>query len=239
MPARGQEVRRGATGTRRAEALVQLAAVVLGDDDREVTADHLVGGISVERFGAGVPRLDGAVDRQAHDRIARRLDDRGERAHAVLSCLALGDVAERRHDDVAVVAIGHRPHIDLDPHALAIGTEQADHLVDDRLPRAAHLFRRGLGVRAVGARFRRRRQTHLRPFHQRVERHASQLAVRDTQDVSGAAVAVEHATGAVPHDQPLAEGVEDRAGSIFRRRDGTVGVVALELRHPAGPRPAL
>ena len=55
-------------------------------------------------LGARVPRLDGAVERQAEDRIGRRLDDGGERAHPVLGLLALGDVAERRHDEVAVVA---------------------------------------------------------------------------------------------------------------------------------------
>ena len=65
-----------AAGEDRVEDVLLLVAAVLRDEDRDVLADRLCGGVPVEPLGALVPECDHALAVLAQDPVRRRIDDR-------------------------------------------------------------------------------------------------------------------------------------------------------------------
>lgn len=59
-----------------------LRAVLGRNEHREVASEHLLRAPAVQRDGARVPHADAAVEVRADDRVARRLDQRGQLGHA-------------------------------------------------------------------------------------------------------------------------------------------------------------
>ena len=89
---------------RRRDDLVFLGDALGRDDQGDVPADGLRGGVAEQPLGAGVPALNDAVQRLADDGVVGRLDDRREQAgRQQLSSPSpcrpplRGDVAEDQH----------------------------------------------------------------------------------------------------------------------------------------------
>ncbi len=91
--------------------LVFLVDAFARNDERNVAAHRLLGGIAEETLGRAVPASDGAVERLADDGVIRRLDDRREQAGGqqlvrlvTLHAALLGHVAEDQHASRDVAA---------------------------------------------------------------------------------------------------------------------------------------
>src|SRR5207245_2035050 len=104
----------------------------------------------------------------------------------------------------------HRAHVDLEPHAATVGPSDAEPLTDHRLsvtPGAAGGELAWLyGAPVLGDRVELERGR----AHDLVERHRQELVTGTTEDVGGAAVAVDHTPVGTPDDEALAQGVEHR-----------------------------
>ena len=62
----------------RASTFILFALPIRRDDDADRTADRFVGRVAEQQLRAAVPRLNGAVEVLAHDRIVGRRDDGGQ-----------------------------------------------------------------------------------------------------------------------------------------------------------------
>ena len=100
----GLEVFDPLSGLQAGDDLVLFGDAVGGDDQGDVAADGLLGGVAEQPLGAGVPALDDAVQRLADDGIVGGLDDRCEQAGGqqlagpvALDAPLLGDVTEDQH----------------------------------------------------------------------------------------------------------------------------------------------
>ena len=67
-------------GLQAGDDLVLLRDAIGRDDERDVAADGLCGGVAEEALGGGVPALDDAVERLADDGVVGRFDDRRQQA---------------------------------------------------------------------------------------------------------------------------------------------------------------
>ena len=92
------------SGLQAGDDVVFLGDAVGGNDERDVAAHRLLGGVAEEPLGGGVPALNDAVERLADDGVVRRFDDRRQQAgRQKLAGLVLlhaplrGDVAEDQH----------------------------------------------------------------------------------------------------------------------------------------------
>jgi hypothetical protein len=95
--------------------VVFLRDAILRNDERDVAADRLLGGVAEQPLGAGVPGPDDSVERLADDRIVRGFDDRREQpcveqatGGEVFPPPALRNVAKRQY------ASGNAPVLVLD-----------------------------------------------------------------------------------------------------------------------------
>ena len=104
VPALRLEVIHAAPGLETRDDLVLFGDAIVGNDQRDMAADGLLGGVPEQALGAGVPALNDAVERLPDDRVVRRFDDGGELARrqetagvVALPAPPLGDVAEDEH----------------------------------------------------------------------------------------------------------------------------------------------
>ena len=74
-------------GDHLAEEAHRVLLLPLGNDGRDLLADHLVGRAAEHALGAGVPARQAQIERSARDRVARGLDDRGEAGAGLLASL--------------------------------------------------------------------------------------------------------------------------------------------------------
>jgi hypothetical protein len=180
------------------------------DGDRLGHAEHACGG--------GVPGQDGAVEREAHDRVARGLDDRGEPALLLLRLPLGGDVAaDGGHADDAVLCVADR-------------SERAG---QDELPAPGVEPRRFVVQRLAGARtaddLRAARELG-RLGADRVQDGGADLLLGEAEHGGRRGVEVGHAAVDVHPDDRLARGAHDRG------EPGALGVRADLVGHVAGGR---
>ena len=72
----------------------RLVAMLGRHEQRDRLSDHLVGRVAEHPLGAVVPAREAQVERTAHDRIVRGLDDRGQASACLLGGASLGDVQD-------------------------------------------------------------------------------------------------------------------------------------------------
>jgi hypothetical protein len=101
-----------------------LVTLLERDDHVDRTPDGFLGAVAEDELGAGIPRRDPAVERLAHDRVRRRLDDRGQQRTGLLGTLAVRDV--------------EREAPAMDEHAVLPETGRVDQHVLDRAVPTTH-----------------------------------------------------------------------------------------------------
>ena len=199
------------------------------DDQRDVAADRLLGGVAEQPLGGGVPALNDAVERLADDGVVRRLDDRREQpgGEQLVDLVPLdaplrGDVAEDQ--DAAGDAGRARP-------------DRRGAVVDRTLgavPADEHGVVRQADDDALAQRPRRRVLDRLArllvddPEH-RVERLAERLVLRPAGQRLGHCVQVGDAAVDVGGDDRIADAAQRDPQHLARS-------AARALRARASPR---